>query len=178
MVAWLDLYWCCTESALELASAGILRLAVSVARPARVFPLRDVAIATTSCQSACAARVHAIRSMKQRGIASFFGAAKAENAPPTAKVGSATAAKSAKTASHHETAEVLKDVNSAGTKRAREVIRAWYIDECQGAAALHHVSSTRRCLTWYCSALCTGHSAKHNSSASRTGKEKQVEAYT
>lgn len=114
---------CCTGSALELASAGFLRLAVSVIKPVRAFPWRNVAIASTSCHPACAARVHAVRSMKQRGIASFFGAGKAENAPPTAKVASATPGKAAKTASQQETAEVLKDVNSSGTKRAREVIR-------------------------------------------------------
>lgn len=62
--------------------------------------------------------------MKQRGIASFFGAGKAENAPCTTKVASATPGRSAKTASQQGSAEVLKDVNSSGIKRAREVIKA------------------------------------------------------
>lgn len=61
--------------------------------------------------------------MKQRGIASFFGAGKAENAPCTTKVASATPGRSAKTASQQGSAEVLKDVNSSGIKRAREDIR-------------------------------------------------------
>ncbi|KAL3133936.1 hypothetical protein ABBQ32_008384 [Trebouxia sp. C0010 RCD-2024] len=58
--------------------------------------------------------------MKQRGIASFFGAGKAENAPSKPRLASVTPGKSAKTASQHGSAAVLKDVNSSGIKRARE----------------------------------------------------------
>lgn len=60
--------------------------------------------------------------MKQRGIASFFGAGKAEGIPRAAKVASSTPNKDAKAAAPQEGADVLKVVNSSGTKRAREVI--------------------------------------------------------
>ena len=147
-------------------------------KPARAFPWRNVTVASTSCRPACAARVHAVRSMKQRGIASFFGAGKAENAPPTAKVASATLGKSAKTASHQESAEVLKDVNSSGTKRAREVIRAQYtmIARVLVLSIMPHQHMASLPHKWF--ALCAGCCAKHSRSSSRTGKQKQVEAYT
>ena len=56
--------------------------------------------------------------MKQRGIASFFGGAKAENPPRTVKAASVKPDNPGKPSSP----EVLKDVNSSGTKRPREVI--------------------------------------------------------
>ncbi|DBB17196.1 hypothetical protein WJX82_005523 [Trebouxia sp. C0006] len=57
--------------------------------------------------------------MKQRGIASFFGGAKAENPPRTVKVASAKPKKSL-TPGKKSSPEVLKDVNTSGTKRPRE----------------------------------------------------------
>ncbi|DBA87111.1 TPA: hypothetical protein ACH3X2_005217 [Trebouxia sp. C0005] len=57
--------------------------------------------------------------MKQRGIASFFGGAKAENPPRTVKVASAKPEKSL-TPGKKSSPEVLKDVNTSGTKRPRE----------------------------------------------------------
>ena len=60
--------------------------------------------------------------MKQRGIASFFGAGKAENVPRAAKVASSTPSKNTMATAPQEGADVLKVVNSSGTKRAREVI--------------------------------------------------------
>ena len=59
--------------------------------------------------------------MKQRGIASFFGGAKAENPPRTVKVASVKPEK-ALTPGKKSSPEVLKDVNTSGTKRTREVI--------------------------------------------------------
>ena len=59
--------------------------------------------------------------MKQRGIASFFGGAKVENPPRTVKVASAKPEKSL-TPGKKSSPEVLKDVNTSGTKRPREVI--------------------------------------------------------
>lgn len=56
--------------------------------------------------------------MKQRGIASFFGGGKAENPPRTVKAASVKPDNPGKPSSP----EVLKDVNSSGTKRPREVI--------------------------------------------------------
>ena len=58
--------------------------------------------------------------MKQRGIASFFGG-KAENPSRTVKALSAKADE-LHTPDKHVAPEVLKDVNTSGTKRPREVI--------------------------------------------------------
>ena len=66
-------------------------------------------------------QVHVVKSMKQRGIASFFGGGKAENPPRTVKVASAKPEK-ALTPGKKSSPEVLKDVNTSGTKRPREVI--------------------------------------------------------
>lgn len=130
-----------------------------MARPARAISWRHVAVASTSCHPAGAARVHAVRSMKQRGIASFFGGGKAENAPPKAKVASATPGKSAKIVSQQETAEVLKDVNSAGTKRAREVIKTRFsLDSARILLSFTHdqqmdVSHSKVAFVW-CRTMC------------------------
>ena len=121
-------------------------MAVSVVRRPCAVSWSHVGVASKSCRPAGVAHVQVVRSMKQRGIASFFGAGKAENAPPTTKVASATPGKSAKTASLQQTAEVLKDVTSSGTKRAREVTRAGVFHRSQDAGCLHHMSLTAECL--------------------------------
>ncbi|DBA75266.1 TPA: hypothetical protein ACH3X1_010553 [Trebouxia sp. C0004] len=57
--------------------------------------------------------------MKQRGIASFFGGGKAENPPRSVRAASAKPEK-AYTPGKKHSPEVLKDVNTSGTKRPRE----------------------------------------------------------
>ena len=71
-----------------------------------------------------AARVHAATPMKQRGIASFFGGAKAENAPRVAKSAPVEPGKLATPEAKQPAAEVLKDANTSGSKRPREVINS------------------------------------------------------
>ena len=70
--------------------------------------------------------------MKQRGIASFFGG-KAENPPRTVKALSVKADE-LHTPDKHVAPEVLKDVNTSGTKRPREVINHLFTASLQFCA--------------------------------------------
>lgn len=109
------------RSVVELASVGLLRLVGCLSKPARTCSwVRTISI-SGSHYSTASVQVHVVKSMKQRGIASFFGGGKAENPPRTVKVASAKPEK-ALTPGKKSSPEVLKDVNTSGTKRPREVI--------------------------------------------------------
>ena len=109
------------RSVVELASAGLLRLVGCLSEPTRTCSWVRAIPFSGSHYSTASVQVHVVKSMKQRGIASFFGGAKAENPPRTVKVASAKPEKSL-TPGKKSSPEVLKDVNTSGTKRPREVI--------------------------------------------------------
>lgn len=119
---------------------GLLRLATCLARPVRSCSWCAASLISRQYRSAPVAQVHVVRSMKQRGIASFFGGGKAENSPRTVKAESAKAAKS-QTPSKQQVSEVLKDVNTSGTKRPREVIThlTSYVSEILGRDCSRHM---------------------------------------
>ena len=110
------------RSVVELASAGLLRLVGRLSQPTRTCSWVRAAPFSGSHYPTASVQVHVVKSMKQRGIASFFGGAKAENPPRTVKVASAKPEKSPKSPGRKSSPEVLKDVNTSGTKRPREVI--------------------------------------------------------
>ena len=109
------------RSVVELASAGLLRLLGCLYKPTRPCSWVRTVPFSGSHYSTASVQVHVVKSMKQRGIASFFGGGKAENPPRAVKVASVKPEK-ALTPGKTSSPEVLKDVNTSGTKRPREVI--------------------------------------------------------
>ena len=107
---------------IELAGASCFKLAHHFIRPIRAcgWTLRPAATKPFCLSSVT--RVHASGFMKQRGIASFFGGAKAENPPRVAKSGPVEPGKSVTPDAKQSAVEVLKEANTSGSKRPREVI--------------------------------------------------------